>query len=116
MTGVQTCALPISATYLTDATNDGDTVVLIPQSRESAFTFYYTNTTDNTRYLPLQFGTEAERLNEIVRMPGTIWLVRADVRECLDPDAPINRWLADRGIAAQQTYKWISIYQVQGGA
>jgi len=105
-----------AATYLTDATNDGDIVLLIPQSRESAFTFYYTNTTDNTRYLPLQFGTEAERLNEIVRMPGTIWLVRADVRECLDPDAPINRWLADRGIAAQQTYKWISIYQVQGGA
>jgi hypothetical protein len=87
-----------AATYLTDATNDGDTVVLIPQSRESAFTFYYKNVTDNTRYLPLQFGTEVERLNEIVQMPGTIWLVLADVRECLDPDAPINRWLADRGI------------------
>jgi hypothetical protein len=103
-----------AATYLTAVTNDGDTVVLVPQSRESAFLYYYNATTDGTTFISL--NPDIPDLDTLVQKSRTVWLVKTEVTECLDPNAPINRWLADHTMTAQQTYTWIEMYRVEGGS
>jgi hypothetical protein len=103
-----------AATYLTAVTNDGDTVVLVPQSRESAFLYYYNATTDGTTFISL--NPDIPDLDTLVQKSRTVWLVKTEVTECLDPNAPINRWLADHAMTAQQTYTWIEMYRVEGGS
>ncbi|MDD4051130.1 MAG: glycosyltransferase family 39 protein [candidate division Zixibacteria bacterium] len=94
-----------AATALVEMTGDGDTVMLIPHTQSSAFTFYYNATADKTRYQTLTF-------DDPIPSDTPIWLVKAEVKEALDPDTPINRWLADRSLEPCWTSTWISIYRI----